>query len=79
MNETTAPVLDLAAESAGHPLELALIALIGVLAFAYLARGFWRKRQNSLSGKGCAGCAGCGSSGGTCDSVPDFKVPEEKN
>ncbi len=79
MSQTTAPALDFAAESAGSPWEIALIVFVGVLAFAYLARGIWRKRQNSLSGKGCAGCAGCGSSGGTCDSVPEFKTPEEKS
>ncbi len=75
MNET-ARTLDLAAETGGsHVLELVAIGIVAVLAFAYLARGFMRKRRRTLDGGGCGECAGCGSSGGTCH-VPDFTVPE---
>ncbi|RYH11133.1 FeoB-associated Cys-rich membrane protein [Tropicimonas sp. IMCC6043] len=75
MTESTQPLIDIGAEAATGPLEIAVIALIGALALAYLLRGFLRRRAKAASGEGCSGCPGCTATGG-CPAVTHFPLPE---
>ncbi len=77
MTDTTQPMIDIGAEAATAPLELAVLAVIAGLALAYLLRGFLRRRAKATSGEGCGGCAGC-STTGSCPSVTTFSFDPEK-
>lgn len=70
MNETIAE--QVVSGSGGSYVGLLVILALGVLAFAYLARGVIRKRRRTLSGEGCGDCAGCGTKGSACHVAPSL-------
>ncbi|WP_068112886.1 FeoB-associated Cys-rich membrane protein [Tropicimonas marinistellae] len=71
MTDSTQPMIDMGAEAATGPLEFAIVAIIAGFAFAYLLRGFLRRRSKAGSGEGCTGCPGC-SSTGSCPPTTQF-------
>ena len=64
------PDINLAGEMGFAATDYALVAVIILIALAYLTRGFWRRKGATSV---CDSCPGCGS-GQPC-SLPKFEVP----
>jgi len=67
---TETPDINLAGEMGLAATDYALVAVIILIALAFLTRGFWRRKGATSV---CDSCPGCGS-GQTC-SLPRFEMP----